>query len=329
MTLCLGSYNICATFFCDPKDDKDTKKNMPHTWSNRRKYFRKTFDLVNCDVMALQELSPEQTLDFFEMFPNHKFFFFVQAQTDDVKAGEIYTNADEIKTNLLGKFIGTPLIGIMYKPNVVVPKKSGIFWYNPNPFEKPTATDRTVTDKGFGNVNTPRGPGYVEFTHVASGKDFYFFTNHAPLSGGSNTRMKCFELENQVIKKMVDSKPFFSIGDRNLLPDAGHDESYKALVPTGTYDWLNKKNHCGAFTTWLSFQYEPLEYHNQMQKDGSFKETWRYVIGTSSLRSVWSAHYHCIIRGDDVQLLGELTEKDNLTRNFLSDHSMVVAKFNL
>ncbi len=91
-TLCVGSYNICATYFCDPKpnDEKDTKATMPHIWEKRKMYYRKTLFSVNCDVMALQELSPEQAIDFFEMFPENKFYFFVQAQTTEIKSGSIY-----------------------------------------------------------------------------------------------------------------------------------------------------------------------------------------------------------------------------------------------
>ena len=341
-TLCLGSYNLCATFFCDPKDEKDPKSSMPSTWEKRKNYFRTTLLTVNCDIMGLQELSPEQAIDFINMFPEYKFYFFVQAQTDQIQSGSIYTNSEEIKQNLLGKNIGTPLIGIMYNPLVLVAKKTGMFWYNPKPYQRPLEVDRSLTDKGYGNMNTPRGPGYVHFFHILSGKEFYFFTSHAPISGGSETRKKCFELENKVIPEIVGSLPFFSVGDRNLLPDQGDlaEEAYNALVPVPVpgpdssndhliYDWLNEKNHEGFMGTWLGYLYEPVEFQTQIQPDGSLRNSKRFDVGTSSLKSFWSAHYHCIIKENGVQVLGKLTEKDNLTRNFLSDHSMVVAKFHI
>ena len=340
MTLCLGNYNITATFFSDPKDEKDPKFTMPHAWANRRKYFQQTLELANCDVLGLQELSPEQALDLFELFPNHKFYIFTQAQTEEVEAGKIYSTADEIKTYLLGKFIGTALIGIMYNPKKVrhslgiaasmevIPTDQGMFWYNVEPFKKPTATDRSQTDKGFGNMNTPRGPAYMRFTHIETNKDFYFFTSHSPISGGAKTRMECFKLENEIIKKIVNDIPFFSIGDRNLFPDDRAEESYNALVSKDVYDWFNVENHIGFTTTWLGYLYEPKQYQNQI-KQSSLTDTTRLDIGISSIKSISSAHYHCIIRDTCVELLGELKEDDNLTRNFVSDHSMVVANFNL
>ncbi len=218
----------------------------------------------------------------------------------------------------------------MYNPKVLTSQKTGMFWYNPKPHDRPLATDRSLTDKGFGNMNTPRGPGYVRFTHILSGKDFYFFTSHAPISGGSDTRIKCFELENKVITEIVGTLPFFSAGDRNLLPGERTMDAYKALVPGpdhGIYDWMHENNHEGFNTTWLGYLYEPKEFQNQVQENGELKLSDRFDIGISSLKSIWSAHYHCIIRDDEVKLLGELTEKDNLTRNFLSDHSLVVALF--
>jgi len=331
MELCVGSYNITATYFCDPKNETDPKSGMHHTWEKRRKYFCEALTEAKCDVMALQELSPEQALDFLVMFPKHKFFFFVQAQTEEVKAGHILQSIEEVKNDLLGKFIGTPLTGIMYNPEIFEPKKSGIFWYNPNPFQRPTATDRAQTDKGFGNMNTPRGPGYVQFTHKLNGKEFYFFTSHAPISGGSQTRSECFKLENETIPQITNGVPFFSVGDRNLIPDDNgvDDKAYDTLVSpkNGIYDWVNQESHDGFKTTWLGYLYEPCQFQNEILANGTFKQNKIFDVGTSSLKSFWSAHYHCIIRDDKVELLGALNEGDNQTRNFLSDHSMLVAKF--
>lgn len=329
--LTLGNYNITATWFSDPKDEKDSKSNMPHSWNNRKKYFSEALRLANCDVMGLQELSPEQALDLLEMFPDHKFYFFALAQTKDIEAGTICSTIEEVKEKFLGKNIGTALIGIMYN-NSVTPKDTGMFWYNPEPFKKPTAIDRAETDKGFGNMNTPRGPGHIKFTHNSSGKDFYFFTSHAPISGESKARIECFKLENKIIKEMTNNYncPFFSIGDRNIFPDDNYEESYKALVDNdGVYDWINKDNHSGFKTTWLGYLYEPEKYQNKILSDGSFEDERRLDIGISSLKSISSAHYHIIIRNGKVELLGKLEESDNKTRNFLSDHSLVVAEFYL
>lgn len=128
--LTLGNYNITATFFSDPNptDEKDPKRNMPqHQWINRRKYIHKALQSANCDVMGLQELSPEQAVDFLTMFPDHKFYFFALAQTKEVEAETVCSNIDEVKQKFLGKFIGTALISIMYNPATVTPKDVGVF----------------------------------------------------------------------------------------------------------------------------------------------------------------------------------------------------------
>jgi hypothetical protein len=317
--LCIGSYNITSSFISDPKDRDDAKIKMPqHTWSNRRKYLKEAIDLAKIDVLALQELSPMQALDSVTAFPDYRFYFFALAETKEVKAGSIYSTADEIKEHLLGKDIGTFLIGIMYDPKKVTAKATGLFWYNPKPFEPPTATDRSLTDKGFGNMNTPRGPGWVHFVHNYSGKEFFVFTSHAPISGGWKARYECFSLENKIIPDIVGARPFFSVGDRNLFPGVGYDDTYNALVPQGVYDWLNKDSHIGYLCNWIGYLYEKEEFQNKINSGGQFTSPDRLDIGTSSLKSVWSAHYHCIIRGNSVELLGKLSEDDNLTRNFLS-----------
>jgi hypothetical protein len=336
--LIVGSYNVTATFFTepDPLKSEDPKTKMPqHHWENRKIYFPRLLEKIKIDVLGLQELSPEQALDFLEMFPStkYKFYFFVQAQTKDVVAGSIYSTSEEIKTKLLGKNIGTALIGIMYNPEKVKPQSDpGMFWYNQDPWKPPTATDRSETDKGFGNMNTPRGPGYVEFLHLESKKSFYFFTSHAPISGGWKTRMECFKLENKIIQQLTGAvKPFFSCGDRNLFPEDGEKETYVALVPKGVYDWVHdtQNTHQGFRSTWLGFLYEPEKFQNQIDTEGKFKLPGRLDIGTSSEKSLWSAHYHNIIQAEDVVPLGKLSPKDNETRNFLSDHAMLVAGFRL
>jgi hypothetical protein len=148
--------------------------------------------------------------------------------------------------------------------------------------------------------------------------------------------MECFKLENKIIQQLTGGvKPFFSCGDRNLFPEDGQKETYEALVPKGVYDWVHdtQNTHQGFPSTWLGFLYEPAKFQNQVDTEGKFKLSGRLDIGTSSEKSLWSAHYHNIIQkadggeSEDVVLLGKLSPKDNETRNFLSDHSMVVAGF--
>jgi hypothetical protein len=323
----LASFNITATFFSDPKSPDDPRSQMQHKWEERRKYFKGIIEQVDADVWALQELSPEQALDLLKMFPDYEFFFFFQAQTPALQSGSIYRTYNEI-LDLVGKDIGTAIISIMYNPKFVIPKKSGIFWYNPEPFKRPTATDRGQTNKGFGNMNTPRAPGYVQFNHIRSGKPFWFFVSHAPISGGTNTRIKCFELERKIIKEIANEDAFFSVGDRNIFSEDSN-EAYKVLVSDGVYDWFNNKDHVGPHNTWLGYLYEPKKFQNQILTDGSFEHKDRPDIGYSSIPSIWSAHYYCIIRKDGASLLGKLTPDDNLTRNFLSDHAMLVAEFEI
>ncbi len=329
-SLKLASYNITATFFTDPKNADDPKMSMPqHWWKHRRLYFRDAILQVMPDAMALQELSPEQAIDLLEMLPEFKFVFFTQAATGDVQAGKIYNSKNQIRDNLLGKSsIGTPLIGIMYNNNVLEAVDRGMFWYNPRPFEVPTATDRAETDKGYGNMNTPRGPGYLRFRHRKTLFEFYFFTLHAPLSGGWQTRKDCFECEKRVISQIVGNAHWFSVGDRNMIPD-GFFETYKALLSgKNVYDWMSA-HHEGFVATWLGYLYEPKKFQNQVLIDGSLASTDTLDIGIGSLPSRGSAHYHCIIRDSKVELLGELNVNDNATREFLSDHSMLVADFTI
>ena len=372
--LTAGTFNLCADYFSNPNpnNQSDARNGMPHDWYHRRKYVQQALSEMKCDAMALQELSPDQAIDLMQMFPGHGFAFFVQAQTPEIESGSIYTTVDQIKHFLLGKNIGTPgLIGIMWNTRTldVCPdtesepltkseyeslgqseaesealgrlrsKSMGIVWYNPKPFQRPQVTPLD-TDQGFGNTKTPRGLGYVKFKHNQSEKEFYFFTSHAPISGGSKTRVGCFETENKVIHQIVGTTPFFSAGDRNLLPDdndktrdpdLGDVEAYRALVNSypGVYDWYNPKNHLGFPGTWFGYQYEPLKYQNLVKADGTLTMKRRFDIGISSLESLGSAHYHCVIRGESVELLGQLTEADNLERNTLSDHFAVIAQFSL
>lgn len=349
----LGSYNIAASYFTDPnlKNPDDVRHSMPHQWAQRKHYFPQIIDEIKCDVIALQELSPEQAIDILEMFSekkrgqkqHYKLAIFMQAQTTEIESGSIYESIEEIEQNLLGKNTSAPIIAIMWNPKTVSAIFKGIFWYNPKPFERPLATDRSVTDKGFGNMNTPRGPGYIRFKHIETQKDFYFFTSHAPISGGSNARKQCFELENKVIRDLVgDSNiPFFSVGDRNLIPDQlppnsctnGNvctvSDAYHALVnpAENIFDWMNSDNHSGFFGTWLGYLYEPIQFQNQIKSDGTLTNQVRLDIGTSSLKSIDSAHYHCVIRDDEVELLGSLSELDNVKRNFFSDHLLLTAGF--
>jgi hypothetical protein len=326
----LGSYNITADFFSDPKDEKDNKnKYHHHHWINRKKHVFDAIRYADRDVFGLQELSPTQALDFLKEFPEHNFYFFVQAQTEEVNAGSIYSSTDEIKDHILGKNIGTALIAIMYNPKKVTPERVNMFWYNPKPFEKPTLIDRSLTDKGFGNMNTPRGPGYVRFIRNTDKKPFWFFVSHAPISGGSATRTKCFQFEHKVIKTLVGTEAFFSIGDRNIFGNDNFAESYKALVPNNVYDWMNIDNHDGYVQTWLGFLYEPLHLQNQIQGDGRLHLKDRLDIGYSSHKSIWSACYPCVIRKDKLLVSEKLSTDDNLDRNFASDHMMVLADFNL
>ena len=108
MSLLVGSYNITADFFTDNKDQTQ------HHWTNRKKQFENVVKMVNCDTLGLQELSPDQAYDICTMFANHGVIIFTQAKTDEVEAGKIYNTAKEVKDNLVGKFIGTALIGILY-----------------------------------------------------------------------------------------------------------------------------------------------------------------------------------------------------------------------
>lgn len=376
----VAGWNITATFFtqADSKNPKDPKHQMrQHFWENRKECLQQAVFQVRPDVIGLQEIAPDQAMDLFDMFPTYGLFFFTSAKTNEIDAGKIYTTSDEIKEKLLGKFIGTALTAIMYDKKNVQPCLHdetkefirGMFWYNPDPWTPPTVTDRAETDKGFGNMNTPRAVGFVKFQHLQSKKPFLFATSHAPISGGWKTRAQCFKLEVDILNKLSKehSCPFFSVGDRNLFPEEGAQETYEALVPpkTGVCDWVSPEftRHEGFESTWLGFMYEKEEFRPKISTDGKLGAKGRLDIGISNIQSKSSAHYHCIMRKDKlnekedgiseeekrkekatleshqekekekeklkVHLLGKLEPKDEETRSFVSDHSMVVATFDL
>lgn len=354
--LLLASYNITASYL----SDKEIDGNKPHAWSVRREAMMTTLRGIGAAVVALQELAVDQALDLIDMLPEQRFLIFQQRwlrysvpDRTEVCAGRIFTSRSELEP-LANAFCGTAMIGIMYDPRQVELLNTGMFFYKAQPYSTPRfndVPDHPSTDQGFGNVNSPRGPGFARFLHKGSGKQFFFFTFSAPLCGGSPARNQCFALERQIIAELTGtgtgtgtgktaapapapalSTPFFSVGDRNMLPADGFQENYDTLFNTQhgqVYDWKHPVKHEGCETTWLGYLYEPRRCQNTMDTTtGNFRFTARLDIGIASVPPLSSAHHHCFIRDKGyVDLLGALRPGDNEARTFLSAHSLLTARF--
>lgn len=328
----LASYNICADFFSD--------KSENHKWSKRGGFVKARLLYCGAAAIALQEISAKQGMELFTMSSHRRLVLFQQAATPELKAGTIFTTAEQLEPYLNINF-GTPMTGILYDPADVTLEDVGMFWYKPDPLIPPTAMDRGTTDKGFGNCNTPRGPGWCRFRCNDTNKSFIFATVHAPLSGGAKTRQECFHLERKVFRQLWPELPIFSVGDRNILPDSETEvkDTMDALLgPTyGTvYDWFHPKYHVGIKSTWIGFDYEPNQFQAKVNEKGELETMGRLDVGFATIPPLWSAHSHCLIgdvedglgrRYPVLEPYGKLTLQNNITRPFASDHCMIMAGF--
>ena len=308
------SYNITADFF----DKKDWKQ---HNWEERKLAVKKLLKSVNADIMCLQELSPEQAIYLVDSFPNFHFRFLSQTVGEITPTGSVVSSKNEL-LSWEDKRCGTPLIGIFTKKNVEI-LDANRFWFNENQDEIPVNTDRSKTDKGFGNMNTYRAVLWIKAKY--NDKDIYVFNSHYPLSGNSETRYKCAELEVKKIQEITNGSFWISSGDRNLIPDDDDTLAYKV---GNVYNKLTEfgidatsQNHIGPRGTWSGFYYDDYKCDKETEKVldiivtnmkpeksfchiGMYKEEGRELIDLSSYTA-------------------DLPEYDN--RFFASDHRAVVA----
>ena len=253
------SWNVCADFF---------GKGTHHEWSARAPKVKSYLANGNFDVICLQELSPDQALEIYTYINDsndNKYNMITLSQTpSEVPTGAIVVN--EEVGEWVGKFVGTALISILVKGEIT---KSGRFWLNSEPHELPTNTDRTITDKGFGNMNTYRAVLYCSVKIPGkSGPDreLYVFNSHYPISGGNNCRYMCADVERYMINQVINDDPhvsdFVSCGDRNLIPNPPgcRDIDEKAVLAKLT-DGYNTQQNATFFlgnrnNTWIGFTYD-------------------------------------------------------------------------
>ena len=308
-------YNITVDFF----DGKDPN----HAWIKRYPAFFKLFKNVDADIYALQELSPDQALQIYLHFKDEYDAVFLSQTPSDVDAGTIVFN--EHVGKWCGKFMGTMILGFFYKKSLQL-LDSGRFWFNENPFELPIHRDRSQTDKGFGNFNTYRAVFWLCLSFPTTScdrKPIYVFNSHYPLSGNNETRLKCAQLENKLIRQIAGENTWFSMGDRNLLPNDKHitpDQVYVELV-RDFHDVRDSNNHFGFDTTWAGFEYD--QFKNVISPEGHFVNHDVLDVLFSNRKSFISFHHPGNFISHDCDITVLDLDSKIVSRNFTSDHLMV------
>jgi endonuclease/exonuclease/phosphatase family metal-dependent hydrolase len=316
-----SSFNITADFF-----DKKEIDYKNHTWANRRKAVFETIKQKSPDVLALQELSPDQAFELTDI-AGYKSFFLSQTPSQ-VEVGLI-VEGKTVK-EWIGKNVGTPLIGIFYKENKFEFIDKGRFWLKEEPDVLPVYTDRSETDKGFGNMNTYRATLWVHLKHLNSNKSVFAFNSHYPLSGGPQTRLKCAEMERKKINEIAQNNFWISMGDRNIifelgtLAEVGDIGALKPLLENA-YNAVSN-NHYGPRATWAGFNYEP-KCKNPIH-EGSLKCPTAMDIIVSNHPSKRSEHVvtQFNAENEEIEFNPKVLKED---RNIASDHLMVIVDYRL
>jgi len=249
-TIRFASFNITCDFF-----DKTDPKFQNHNWAQRRKSVLETIKQKNADIMGIQELSPTQALELSEL-PGYKSFFLCQTPSE-VESG-LFVEGKNVKA-WIGKNVGTALVGIFYKDKDFAFLDKGRFWLKEDPDSLPVYTDRALTNKGFGNMNTYRATMWTQLKHLELNKQIFVFNSHYPLSGNQDTRFNCAKVERKKIDELAKGEFWISMGDRNIIPDTTSKIIGKeALEPLlqNAYDALIVKNHSGPLGTWAGFTYD-------------------------------------------------------------------------
>jgi len=312
----VASWNITADFF-----DKKEEEYQIHNWNNRQPSVLKTLKNLNNDIIGLQELSPNQAVIISEIKEYQSLFL---SQTpSDIEPGLIVDGLG-VK-DWINKNIGTPLIGLLFKPDIYDIIQQGRFWLKEDPDSLPIYKDRSLTDKGFGNMNTYRAVLWIKLKHKSTKKILFVFNSHYPLSGGPSTRLKCAEIERQKINEIAKDDLWISMGDRNIifelgvLTKIGDLDAMKPLL-YNAFDAVNS-NHKGPMTTWAGFKYDKC---TNIITNGEFEYPVRLDIIISNIQAISS--HHIITQFDENEIILnplKLEEK----RQFASDHLIVVAFF--
>lgn len=316
-----SSFNITAHYF----DKKEPEFNNT-TWVSRREAVFATIKQKNPDVLALQELSPDQAFELTEIL-GYSSFFLCQTPSE-VEAGLIAEGKD-VK-EWIGKNVGTTLVGVLYKSDKFEIVNKGRFWLKEKPDVLPIHTDRSETDKGFGNLNTYRATLWLHLKHMNSNKPVFVFNSHYPISGGPSARLKCAEMERKKINEIAQNNFWISMGDRNIILELGKlDETgdIDALKPLleNAYNGVSN-NHYGPRATWAGFNYDPI-CKNPIH-EGQFKFPTALDIVVSNYPSVRSEHVitQFDTENGSIELNPKILKEE---RNIASDHLMVIVNYKL
>lgn len=320
----VASYNVTASFF-----DKKTPEHSHHNWVERRPYVLKMLEDTDADVFGLQELSPEQAHEIAAHFePKGYQWFFLSQTPSEVPVGEIARGSAHVK-GWIGKNVGTALLGIGVRQGApfLGPPLMGRFWLNERPNELPTLTDRAVTDKGFGNMNTYRAVFHARLTFLDDSV-LFFFNTHYPLSGGNKTRVQCARMQRKQMELIAGELPWVAVGDMNTisLPEEDTDE----FNPTKVLDTLGKsaieisRSHKGMKrNTWIGFTYD--QWFNPINEKGRFERESQldHVVVSRWLPVVSSVVRHGAYDPVTGKILRKLPINDP-KRHFASDHALVM-----
>lgn len=325
------SYNIGVDFF----DDKDVTTDGRHHWSFRAPFVKQLLGTISADIMCLQELSPAQALELAAIFAGRFESIFLSQTPSEVEPAGSIIYGEEV-SGWAGKRLGTPLIGIFVNKStnyVIAREETGRFWLNETPDEVPTAYDRDETDKGFGNMNTYRAVLWCKVINLTNGDPIYIFNSHYPLSGNSETRFKCAELERAKIEEITARAKWVSASDRNLIkcdddnPYFNPQTIYKKLTQNA-HDIRDHRpdKHYGISSTWLGFHYD--EHRGQISKEPMDV----LDVMVSSMNPICSFFHPGVFNPADGSIIPLASYNDsallasyNESRYFASDHALIGA----
>lgn len=311
----ISSWNICADYF--------SKANKFLEWEKCRKVivFAAIWECIP-HVVCLQELSTRQCVDFYTEFSDAYDLFFLSQTPSELPLGEIAKNEQVLKWE--GRDSGTGILAMMINKSMkIIIKEISRFWLHPAiditklPKDQ-VFNDRGKTDKGFGNMNTYRGVLWANLTFL--NQDIFVFNSHYPLSGGSETRYKCAQLEKQQIHEITKGKgSWFSCGDRNFILK---EEKGNEILKGNDYIFHEDSTYFyGTRTTWIGYDYD--EWN--IWKKGS---ECILDVCVSNLKPKTCSHLPFVFVNGDKKgnAFGDITKRKNHTA---SDHCMVLAEFEI
>ncbi len=166
-------------------------------------------------------------------------------------------------------------------------------------------------------------------------EEFFVFNSHYPLSGNSETRLKCAELEMHKIKEITKGDPWISLGDRNCIPTRDDNDVINKDSIREYFKQHNQTttpidaNHIGIKTTWIGFLYD--QFRNKIDINGEYIDDGVLDIIVSNLTATLSFHLHGAFDPKEFGLLPLLKDLDTQNTDgcyFSSDHALVGVDLN-